>query len=114
MTLVDLDAHFLKILDAQTYQFEGVSFAEAQGVQFDCPKCYVANGNTGVGTHAIICWFDGCGVPPGLDPKPGRWTKAGTSLADLTLNSPSWTPMRSVELKGGCNAHFHVTNGAIT
>ncbi len=113
MRLLDLDPHFLKILDERSYQFEGVPFAEAQGVQFDCPTCWEKNGRSGIGTHAVICWFDGKGVPPEYDPKPGRWTPAGTGYADLTLNPPSFTGARSVLLMGGCNAHFFVTNGEV-
>jgi hypothetical protein len=112
--LSDLDPHLLKILDERTYQFEGVPFAEGQGVQFDCPVCFERNGRSSIGVHAVICWFDGKGVPAQFDPKPGRWTPAGTGLEDLTLNAPSFTPARSVLLTGGCGAHFFVTNGEVT
>lgn len=113
MRLVDLDPHFLKILAPRTYQFDGVPFAEAQGVQFLCPVCFEGNGRSDVGVHSVICWFDGKGVPPEMDPKPGRWTAAGSGYGDLTLNPPSFTGARSVLLMGGCCAHFFVTNGEI-
>lgn len=107
MKLSDLDPHFLKIIDERTYRFEGVSLEESQGIQFDCPVCYVKNGNTGVGTHSVICWFVNKDVPVELEPKPGRWAMKGSGYADLSLGP-------SVLLIGGCNAHFHVTNGEIT
>jgi hypothetical protein len=109
MKLIDLDPHFLRIIDEKTWRYEGVSIEEAQGVQFDCPVCYVKNGNTGVGTHSVICWFVNCGVPAELDPKPGRWLKKGSSFRDLSLG-----PSIKLPGPGGCEAHFHVTNGEIT
>lgn len=109
MRLTDLDPHFLKILSEQSYQFEEVSFVEAQGVQFLCPKCFESNGRSNIGVHWVICWSEG--VPQTTDPKPGRWILAGTSYEDLTLNASG---QRSVKLMGGCNAHFLVTNGEVT
>lgn len=32
MRLTDLDPHFLKIIDEKTYQYEGVTIEEAQGI----------------------------------------------------------------------------------
>lgn len=107
MHLLDLDPHFLKIIDEKTYRYEGVAIEEAQGIQFVCPACFKTNGNTEVGTHSVICWFANQGVPPELEPKPGRWARKGTGYSDLSLGP-------SVQLVGGCNAHFHVTNGEIT
>lgn len=112
MRLADLDARFLKIDTDRSFWTEGISLSEAQGVLFLCPVCFQKNGG-GVGTHSVICWFDGRGVPTDMDPKPGRWTPAGTGIADLTLNPPSFTGARSVRLLGGCNAHFNVTAGEI-
>jgi hypothetical protein len=78
----------------------------ADGVQFLCPVCFVANGGA-VGTHSIVCWRPR--VPVGVEPGPGRWEFQGTGLADLTLVAGS----SSVALRGGCAAHFHIRDGAI-
>lgn len=67
------------------------------------------------GAHAIISWLRNPQqlprVPDDIDPKPGRWWAEGTSIDDLTFahGDPHWP--RSVQLNGGCNAHFCVTNG---
>ena len=82
--------------------------AEADGVMFLCPKCFTTNAGP-VGTHRVICWFVGR-VPDDVDPKPGRWTPTGTSLADLTF-VPSEGRTQSVLLTGGCGWHGFVVNG---
>lgn len=84
------------------------SIAEADGVMFLCPKCYIEN-NGPVGTHSVICWFVGR-VPDDVDPKPGRWTPTGTGLSDLTF-VPSDGRTQSVLLTGGCHWHGLVVNG---
>jgi hypothetical protein len=111
--LADLEPHFLKILSEDTYQYAGVSFSEAQGVQFLCPVCFVTNGGA-IGTHFVLCWSRSRGTPEHFKPGPGRWKLDGTGLADLTLNADPPATARSVRLSGGCNAHFCVTNGEIT
>jgi len=112
MTLLDLEAFFVKAKDENSVWTRAVSFAEAQGVEFLCPRCFETNHGP-VGTHMILCWFDGK-VPADRVPGPGRWTPAGTGLDDLTLNAPACSPNRSVQITSGCLAHFHVTNGLIT
>lgn len=82
------------------------TFAEADGVMFLCPKCFETNGGP-VGTHGVICWRPR--VPAGIDPSPGRWEFEGSSIDDLSLRAGS----SSVQLHGGCNAHFYVANGEI-
>jgi hypothetical protein len=84
------------------------ALAEADGVWFLCPKCFVDNGGP-VGTHGVICWFVGK-VPDEVDPKPGRWTPTGTGLHDLTF-VPSEGRTQSVALLGSCLWHGHVVNG---
>jgi hypothetical protein len=84
------------------------TIAEADGVWFLCPKCFVANGGP-VGTHGVICWFVGK-VPDDIDPKPGRWTPTGTGLHDLTF-VPSAGRSSSVLLTGGCGWHGIVSAG---
>jgi hypothetical protein len=83
-----------------------VSFADADGIYFLCPKCFAEHPDR-VGVHGIICWRPR--VPPDIKPNPGRWEFTGTGLDDLSLVAGS----SSVLLTGGCCAHFHVTNGQI-
>ena len=80
--------------------------AEADGVTFLCPVCFVANGGS-VGTHSVCCWRPR--VPQTVKPVPGRWEFQGTGIDDLTLVAGS----SSVLLQGPCGAHFFVRNGAI-
>ncbi len=115
MRLTELEPKFLR-LEPDSPE-GGHVFAEldemagAEGVIFLCPKCFEANRGP-VGTHVIICWAPA--VPPDLSMSPGRWTLVGTGFADLTLNAPPGSSARSVQLHGGCNAHFHITNGEVT
>lgn len=81
--------------------------AEADGVMFLCPKCFVENGSSNAGTHQVLCWQPH--VPPDIAPKPGRWKFVGTGYADLTLVAGS----SSILLTAGCRAHFFVRNGRI-
>ena len=82
------------------------TLAEAQGVQFLCPKCFEQNKGR-AGTHGVICWFRDRGVPDAVFPRPGRWAVSGTGLADLTL-SPS------VLITTGCQWHGFITAGVVT
>jgi hypothetical protein len=80
------------------------TLAEADGVWFLCPKCFVANGGD-VGTHWIcILWKEG----PGQRFNSGvRWQLAGgTGLGDLVL-----TP--SIQTHGGCNWHGFVGSSGV-
>lgn len=109
MRLRELDAHFMKIVDA-TSQIMVDTLAEAHGIRFLCPKCFDANEGE-VGTHYVCCWF--VGVDPERDPKPGRWAAAGNDLEDLTfIASPGHTP--SVKLLTGCCWHGYIQSGAAT
>lgn len=116
MRLRDLEPELLRI-ESKTVRRYVDSLADAQGVLFLCPKCYVANGGA-VGTHSVMCWFDGREVPDDEVPGPGRWTPQGTGLDDLTLQgryvAAGQYGARSVQLNGGCCAHFHITNGEVT
>lgn len=105
MRLSELEAQFLKRDDSRHFRFVA-TLAEADGVEFLCPKCFQANGGP-IGTHAVICWAPS--VPQDTSPTPGRWEMRGTCVDDLTLVAGS----SSVLLKGGCAAHFFVRNGAI-
>lgn len=111
ITLKDLDASLLwKISeDQKSFYWEGCpSLAEAQGVSFLCPECFRTN-NGKVGTHMVICWFNGRNVPADMEPLPGRWNPSGTGLDDLTFVGPGAV---SVLLLGGCNWHGFIRNGS--
>lgn len=107
MRLRDLDAELLTYLNEKEFRTDATSVAEASGVMFLCPKCYVAN-NGKVGTHRVLCWFVGRGVPDDIDPKPGRWNPSGTSIDDLTFVGPGAV---SVLLTSGCGWHGFVRQG---
>jgi len=116
--LTELEPHFLILAppgsDYSYREIEGI--AEAQGIMFACPKCFVENGGL-VNTHQVICWSRSRGVPDDVDPKPGRWTLEGTGYGDLTLNGDqSGGPggARSILLTGGCGWHGFITNGEVT
>lgn len=83
------------------------ALADAQGIEFLCPLCFKVNGGN-VGTHHVICWFAGRGVPDEVSPKPGRWNPSGTGIDDLTFIPPGAV---SVQLLGGCNWHGYVSDG---
>jgi hypothetical protein len=106
MKLTELNPQFLKILDERTFQHTD-DIAEADGMCFLCPVCFVTNNGT-VGTHSCICWQPR--VPQTINPIPGRWNFSGTGYSDLTLTAGS----SSILLQGeGCKAHFFITNGEI-
>ena len=109
MRLIELEPQFLRLQTGPVYAHVA-SIQEADGISFLCPKCFKANGGN-VGTHSVLCWFEGR-VPDDLSPKPGRWNPKGTGFDDLSFVPGLQT--RSVQLFGGCTAHFHITNGEVT
>lgn len=104
--LRELTAEFRRIVVPGRTIEQVKRLADAQGVWFLCPKCWRANGGP-VGTHGVLCWFQGRGVPAGEAPGPGRWNARGTSLDDLTLEAGS----SSILLRGGCAWHGFVRDG---
>lgn len=110
MRLADLDPRFLVLEAPDRWRCEGVTFEQASGISFLCPKCYAANGGS-VGTHSVICWSRSRGVPDDQKPGPGRWLLAGTGFHDLTLNADPPSGARSIQLHGGCEWHGFITNG---
>lgn len=125
--LRDLQPHFLRyVVEPQTWSWrqpDGTNHvvtgpretfhqqdlaARADGLRFLCPVCFQANGGA-VGTHGVICWFVGR-VPDTADPKPGRWNPEGVGYDDLSFVGPG---NMSVQLTGGCNAHFFIRRGQI-
>lgn len=108
MTLLELEPQFLKRNDDTHFQ-EVDTLAEADGIQFVCPKCLENNGMVRAGVHSIVCWAPS--VPQTTQPGPGRWNMQGTSFRDLSLVAGSSSVLLTGE--GGCHAHFFVTNGEI-
>lgn len=123
MRLLDLNPEFYR-RDDDTHFQTVETLAEADGICFQCPKCWEACTQYGepldykgepneyagqkIGVHYVICWSPR--VPQTTHPVPGRWEMLGTSLADLTLKAGS----SSILLTGeGCKAHFFIEDGAI-
>lgn len=107
MRLRDLEAVFLIRID-DIHLREVDELEHAHGIRFLCPKCFAINSGP-VGTHGVICWFEGK-VPDEMDPKPGRWTPAGTGIDDLSF-VPTATKSNSVLLLSGCGWHGFVKDG---
>lgn len=105
MLLVDLEPEWLQRVDDNKW-LRVDQIEQADGVVFLCPSCFVQNGGP-VGTHSVICWAPQ--VPQTTHPRPGRWELLGTGFADLTLRAGS----SSVQLHGGCAAHFFIRTGEI-
>lgn len=107
MKLTDLEPQFLK-RDDDTHFHCVDSIADADGVEFVCPKCFTANGNQRPGVHSVICWSPS--VPQTTSPTPGRWNLVGTGFSDLSLVAGS----SSIQLTSGCMWHGFVANGDVT
>jgi hypothetical protein len=84
------------------FRIEGVSFAEADGLLFICPKSRAAGKD-----HYLQVYFHGGAVPERLgknkDGKTVRWTKRGTCIEDLVL-----TPSIQEQDDGSCGWHGFV------
>lgn len=107
-----LEPALLKITGPTTHHVVD-SLSEAQGVMFLCPSCFEKNRGP-VGTHMILCWFAGRGVPDDEDPKPGRWSPSGTDLSDLTLVASILVPPdRSDDPKRCDGWHGYVEQGRV-
>lgn len=97
-----------EVTGPRAYTILDVPFAEAQGIEFQCPACFVTNGGS-IGTHWCNVTFADRGVPDQLgshnqEGKPTRWVATGSSLADLSTQP-------SIQLAGGCGWHGYITNG---
>lgn len=106
MKLTDLEPRFLRRESDVLFQMVD-SLAEAQGIRFLCPKCFVTN-NGPCGTHSVICWNPS--VPQTTHPVPGRWDFVGTGFHDLSLVAGS----SSILLPPPCNWHGFVKDGEVT
>lgn len=109
MRFTELKPNFVQLIrtpkPCNEWSFHPVAtLEEADGVMFLCPEHFKKNGGAG-GTHSVICWFMGKGIPDELTPGPGRWQASG-DLENLTL-APS------VDLGSG-DWHGHITNGEVT
>ena len=92
--LSELNATFVQ---ATTTGYRTVdSMPEAQGVVFDCP----------CGTHSVLVWFSGRGVPTTAPLGDKAWDATGTSLDNLSL-SPS------IDFPRGC-WHGFVQHGDVS
>lgn len=116
MRLSELEPTFRRreVREGRVYFVLVARIEEAQGVEFLCPGCFVANGGP-VGTHMVLCWSRSRGIADDVVPGPGRWALEGTGLHDLTLNGDGNS--RSILLaleKGCCGWHGYVTNGEVT
>lgn len=105
MRLTDLEPEWRRYeqRDGHIYHVTVDTIAEAQGIEFLCPKCR---------DHHVVCWSRTRGVPDDARPGPGRWTLEGTGFHDLTLNGDPGA--RSIDLKGGCRWHGYITNGEVS
>lgn len=99
-----------KVTAPREYKSPVNTFAEAQGVVFDCPKCSLVDRGR---SHLCEATFEDRGVLPNQGTqKPGgqpvRWKiESGTGFHDLTL-SPS------ILLVGGCEWHGHIIKGEVS
>lgn len=103
----------------RTFVIQVETFAEAQGVNLQCPKC--AQGceiierdgrRIHAGAHYLHVPFSGRGLPDHLgmhndQGQPVRWQASGSSLDDLTTR-PSILILRC------CEWHGFITNGDAT
>lgn len=105
------DADTEKVTGPRIHHVPVMSLAEAHGVMFLCPKCFMENGGR-VGTHGVIVGFRDRDAPPGSlsinsSGQDSRWAASGSGINDLTLDP-------SILLSGGCGWHGFVRNGRVT
>ncbi|HSC15413.1 MAG TPA: hypothetical protein VLI71_09870 [Gammaproteobacteria bacterium] len=84
MKLRELDGQLVRCLTPTSFRTDVESVGEAQGVLFLCPACWRRNGGP-AGTHSILVWFEGRGVPDEVEPV-ARWQAIGNSIDDLSLH----------------------------
>ena len=108
LALLELEPEFLRRVDDTHFQ-RVETMADADGVIFVCPKCFVANGKRRPGVHSVICWQPR--VPQSTKPGPGRWRFEGTGLDNLTLVARSSSILLTPP---GCGWHGYIRNGRVT
>lgn len=70
LRLIDLEPHTLEEATPEGWREDG-EWANAVGLRFLCPKCFIENANSDIGVHSVICWKPI--VPQTCTPRPGRW-----------------------------------------
>jgi len=68
--LLDLEPEWLYSDGNPKRYWRVASLAEANGIFFVCPLCYVNNENRRPGVHGVVCW--NCTVPQTVTPNPAR------------------------------------------
>lgn len=113
LPLAGLEPEFMRYEEREdgVYLPHAQGIADAQGLTFLCPKCYVELGGR-VGCHSVTCWSAERGTPHSARPGPGRWRIEGSGFDDLTLNAEPPCGARSVVINH-CGAHFFVTRGLV-
>ena len=89
---------------------DGATPSTASTVVFLCPKCFHVNGGA-VGTHRIRVGNHGT---EGHHQGGPNWVFRGTGVDDFTLDwAPGSEGRSSIQIIGGCEAHFNIHNGEI-
>lgn len=109
MKLTELDPQFhrYQTVDGREHIIPVATLAEAQGIQFDCPRCQPY-------PHGLMVTFEGRGAldhqgSHGSKGQPTRWSVSGSGFDDLTL-----TPSIDATAGGGCTFHGFITNGQVS
>lgn len=117
MRFADLEPRFVRVSEGGWQHVASV--AEAQGVFFVCPTCYVKNGGTVVGTHGLLVWSRSRGTPDHVTPT-SRWGLEGADVNDFSIvgevSPANPDGRRSILLppgEGSCAAHFNVEHGQV-
>lgn len=110
-TLRQLEATFIALVNdpsREGWREDVATLDAAQGIRFLCPRCYRANGGP-IGTHSILCWFAGRGVPSTTMPGPGRWIpNPGAVIETLTFIGPN-----AASVQSGKHWHGFVRSGHV-
>lgn len=88
-----------------------LTFDEAEGLRFLCPKCFTSNGGAS-GTHTVDVTFAGRNVPDDRGSHntagvPTRWTVTGETFETLSTQP-------SILIEGSCGWHGFITAGEVT
>lgn len=106
MRLRDLNAEFVRYVQAGSFQRGSTAVSEAHGVIFDCPGCN--------GGHSVLVWFRDRPVPSTEEPSSARWEASGSTIDDLTLSPSINLDTESARIAKTCCWHGWVKNGDAT
>lgn len=100
-----------EVTGPQVWTIPVETLADAQGIWFLCPACFVKNGGA-VGTHSVDVTFADRGATDdqgshNREGRPVRWRVSGIDFASLTLQP-------SIDLTPACTWHGFITNGEVT